>query len=539
MMELCSLRRTVAYESVDVDQQTQDLDEPENVELDDPSKPTNNEGDHLTSSKSQASVELCSSTQHLPSTAIYAARRWIYLTHLSSQFSETSWSFAVVLFLAALTDDESILLISSFYVTTYATVLLFGAKTGSFVDHTDRLRAARICVGTEKISILLAVSACCWVLKTEDNMSPQSIILLVAIHILGSLAMLFNLSFVVALERDWIVVLSTSNQQDRSQEFQSVELNAQFAAVQQESFLSNTNVALRQIYLLCKVVAPTFAGWIIGESSDSSAINLQSAAILVGALSTVSLVVEYVGISRIYHLIPALSLPRRLQEQAELRTRDSAEAEWKDEDELNASIYHKNHSSFGIYWDQPIMCAGISLAFINANALCFGGAMTTFLLYEGMPVEQVGFWRGLSSSLGLLGTFVFQLSTRCTTVVNTGAWSIVYLFVCLSLACSSFLLEVSSVSIHLLIAGTAAARIGFWVFDISITLLYQEMVPDGVRGRIGGVQQSLNSFFTILSGSLGIFFRKSENFYLIALVGYGCVAIATALYIFGVICRRR
>ena len=156
--------------------------------------------------------------------------------------------------------------------------------------------------------------------------------------------------------------------------------------------------------------------------------------------------------------------------------------------------------------------------------------MTTYLLWDGMLIEQVGLWRGLSSAIGLVGTFAYKFSARRTTVVKTGAWSIVYLFLWLTVACASFLMN----STTLLVVSVAISRIGLWVFDISYTLIYQENVADGLRGLIGGTQQSLNSFFTMLSGCLGLFFNKPEQFWVVATTGYACIAVSMIMYIFGV-----
>mmetsp|Transcript_31371 Transcript_31371/g.93873 ORF Transcript_31371/g.93873 Transcript_31371/m.93873 type:complete len:561 (-) Transcript_31371:130-1812(-) len=484
---------------------------------------------------------------------VQLAQRLIYASHFISQFSECAWQFAVVLFLATVSHYKSILLVSSYYLTTYVAVMLFGAPIGSHLDHSNRLQAARLCIVIENGAVLLATFACCWLLtKTEtaqqeddddqETVVPHdtlSIVLIVAIHFFGSLAMLFNQGFVVAIERDWIVVLSQQT-------------------TEQEAWLSRTNVALRQIYLSCKVLSPTFAGWIVGGASLGSNgqhrfCDLHNAAVMVGGLCVISLLIEYICTDRVYRLVPALAL---LQQGATHQERTDPPQESHDDKNNNESFKpeacHAKLSvisaiettettscsiwrSFAIYWEQPIVWAGLSLAFMNSNALCFGGAMTTFLLWEGMPVEEVGLWRGLSSAIGLAGTFAYNWSARHTTVVNTGAWSVVYLFFCLTIACSSFLIgDYQHTSVFLLVASTSASRIGLWVFDISVTLLYQEMIPDGVRGRIGGTQQSINSFFTMASGCLGLFFRKPEEFFVIATAGYICIGISMLLYLCGV-----
>ena len=69
----------------------------------------------------------------------------------------------------------------------------------------------------------------------------------------------------------------------------------------------------------------------------------------------------------------------------------------------------------------------------NANVLCFGGVMDTYLLWKGMAVQQVGAWKSLASAMGFVGTLCYKVSTTSNlSVVATGTWSILFWFVCLS-----------------------------------------------------------------------------------------------------------
>lgn len=518
------------------------------------------------------------------SDALGRARRLIYVSHFFSQFSECAWQFAVVLFLAAIAEYQSILLVSSYSLTTYVTLMLLGSRVGNFIDQTDRIHAARFCILIENLSVLLATTFCCWILSrkehrvssnsssshgeaTDANQGsheaiPQdvlSIVLLAGIHIFGSLAMLLDQGFVMAIERDWIVVLS-----------QQVDCNDD--ATDAEDWLSGTTVVLRQIYLSCKVLSPSFAGWIVGQASTSLShtfaktdkdendiptaagartvtnfCDLHGAAVLVGILCILSLILEYLCTAHVYHLVPALALPQakptsdaRPCENREEVGDEIQQDGWQDEptDQSNDS---NNNYSFGrglvVFLKEDIVWAGLSYSCLGLNSFTFGGAMTTFVLWKGMSIEEVGLWRGIMSAVGLLGTLVYQLSTRYTNVVNTGEWSIVYLFVCLTVACSSFWVEDYTLSIYLLVVSTAVSRIGLWVFDISVTLLYQEHVPQGVRGLVGGTQQSLMSFFTMTAGCLGLLFHRPEQFWVIATTGYASIGVAALLYTAGIFCR--
>lgn len=158
------------------------------------------------------------------------------------------------------------------------------------------------------------------------------------------------------------------------------------------------------------------------------------------------------------------------------------------------------------------------------NALTFGGLMTGFLVWRGMHLETVGVWRGISAAVGLAGTFVYHFSVKRTTLVSTGMWSVVYQFLCISLSFASLFVEDYNLSIIMLIGGVCASRVGLWVFDIAVTQLMQEFIPAGVRGVVGGTQQSLNAFFQLLSFGLGLVFPDPRQFHIYVSAGYGAVS---------------
>jgi hypothetical protein len=54
--------------------------------------------------------------------------------------------------------------------------------------------------------------------------------------------------------------------------------------------------------------------------------------------------------------------------------------------------------------------------------------------------------------------------------------------------------------------------IGLWIADLTVNQLQQERVPEEVRGRIGGTQQSLNQFFDMLRYILIIILPEMSQF---------------------------
>jgi solute carrier family 40 (iron-regulated transporter), member 1 len=89
----------------------------------------------------------------------------------------------------------------------------------------------------------------------------------------------------------------------------------------------------------------------------------------------------------------------------------------------------------------------------------------------------------------------------------------------------------------LLIPTVCASRIGLWVFDISVTQLMQEFIPEGIRGTIGGTQHALNAFFQLSGLSLGFIFTSPEQYGIFALSG--CISVGFAAGIYSLFVFRR
>ena len=99
--------------------------------------------------------------------------------------------------------------------------------------------------------------------------------------------------------------------------------------------------------------------------------------------------------------------------------------------------------------------------------------MTAYLVWKGMRMDTIGVWRGVSSAVGLAGTFVFHFLSKRITLIDTGMCSIIFQFFCLSLSFASLFVDDFNASLTMLIFGVCASRVGLWVFDISVTQLMQ------------------------------------------------------------------
>lgn len=144
----------------------------------------------------------------------------------------------------------------------------------------------------------------------------------------------------------------------------------------------------------------------------------------------------------------------------------------------------------------------------------------------------------INSVAGLAGTFVYSYSVKRLTMVSTGMWSIIFQFVCISVSFGSFFVASYELAMIMLISGVIASRAGLWVFDIAATQLMQEFIPEGIRGVVGGTQQSLNAVFQLSSFALGLVFPDPHDFPIYASAGYALVGVAAFCYAFGIYVRK-
>ena len=280
------------------------------------------------------------------------ARILLYTSHTFNQFSESAWQFALILFLAAFSDYESLFLISSYGLAPTLSVVLLGSRAGRLVDDTNRLQVARYFIWIENIGVLLATALSYWLLRILQERNDFSydlltILILVGIHVFGSLASVLDKAFIVAVERDWVVVMSEVAKKEENGDW-----------------LSETNVAMKQIDLSCKVIAPAVAGFVIGAFDRSGGgSDLTGAAILVGSLNAISLIVEYVCMVQIYSLVPSLSA-HRVSTRNDSGDDDSLKGMEATQEKQESRYIAFISRDLKTYMTQPVCYAGFSLALL-------------------------------------------------------------------------------------------------------------------------------------------------------------------------------
>ena len=246
---------------------------------------------------------------------------------------------------------------------------MFGASAGKFAGGSNRLLVAQRFICQENASVLPATILCYFLLgkglsAAEEDIDHQrtfygvstdvlSLVLLVGVHFLGALAAILDSGFLVAVERDWIIVMSEAHPTRYG------STNEEKSKVQQ-NWLTDTNVMMTQIDLTCKVMAPAAAGFFVAFWDDTIGDNnhgpdLRGAAILSGGLNCIALVVEYVCTLRIYRDVPGLSI------KSPAAAIDLEESSRRGHGCATSTTFS---SGLRIYLEQRISFAGLALALL-------------------------------------------------------------------------------------------------------------------------------------------------------------------------------
>jgi solute carrier family 40 (iron-regulated transporter), member 1 len=409
---------------------------------------------------------------------LHHARSLIYVFHTLNQFSEISWQFALILLWAAIVDYKSLFFVSSYGVCVQLSLCFLSPWMGTKIDmaaanssNRNRLDLVRMLIVGEAFMIFIA-TACAVILVdsvndkslADEDQQPSllpislsdprqmvAMVCIVLIHITGSLAQVLDKACLTALERDWIVVMSSS------------------AVLPDASvWLSETNVKMTQIDLGCQIIAPGFTGLLLEyvfqtSSSSASFDHWKYATISLACWNCASLCFEWRCLWHVYKYLPILQATEASKDI--IHEQHDSENNSSSEEPVPSSCFAVVDPcltivQLRIYFGQrSVAWGGLGLAMLYCNALTFSGMMTAYLVSCGMPMDRIGILRGISSAMGLMGTITYDLSIRRFSLLFTGLWSIFFEFLCLTLTFASIFFG-GRLSLALMIGGVLPSRIG-------------------------------------------------------------------------------
>ncbi|KAJ8290703.1 hypothetical protein GJAV_G00016500 [Gymnothorax javanicus] len=311
----------------------------------------------------------------------------IYVSGALSMWGDRMWHFAISVFLIELY-GRNLLLTAVFGLVVAGSVLLLGALIGDWVDRNPRNR---------------------------------------------DVANLASTALTIAIQRDWIVVITGYNR----------------------GHLAGMNATMRRIDQVTNILAPLAVGQVMTLAS-----NVVGCGFILG-WNLVSLIVEFIFLSRVYRIVPALSVKPPADEDEDQDSLESQEDGFGPQgdcalraapeltgENCSISLNLEKISNLPLcfqrlqwllstckegwkaYYRQPVFLAGMGLAFLYTTVLGFDCITTGYAYTQGISGSLLSVLMGVSAITGLMGTVMFTKLRKTYGLVNTGVISS-----CLHLGC--------------------------------------------------------------------------------------------------------
>ncbi|KAK1610792.1 hypothetical protein QYE76_034465 [Lolium multiflorum] len=450
-----------------------------------------------------------------------ALLRRLYVGHFLARWGARMWEFSVGLYMIRIWPD-SLLFAAIYGVVEASSVAVFGPMVGTLVDRLTYLQVLGLWLLVQSSSFIVAgisVTA----LLVYDDLKVTSFPIFVALVILtnasGALAALSTLAGTILIEREWVVVICSGHP----------------AAV-----LTNTNSVIRRIDLSCKLLAPVLSGFVI------SFVSTEASAVALALWNVASVGLEYWLFVSVYNGVPALGENVQLRRESsvgaalpsseivatsdeEVQTYGQDAADWRVGVTKHLSIL-PCWESWVVYMRQDVMLPGVALAILYFTVLSFGTLMTATLDWKGIPAYVISLARGFSAIVGIAATLLYPVVHSRVSTLRTGLWSIWMQWCCLLLCVGSIWVSGGVASAWVLMAGVAASRLGLWMFDLAVMQLMQDNVRDSDRCVVGGVQNSLQSIFDLLTYIMGIIISDPRDFSELIVLSFFLVTCAALMY---------
>jgi len=458
----------------------------------------------------------------------------VYAAHTLSTWGDNMWWFAGGVFMLHL-QDEDLRLTAIYGLVIAASVIIFGASLGKWIDRTRRLTAAKTFLVVQNT----CVSLCALLLsgfigyksEIEEEYHQIAIIIVSTLAIvLASIGRLASSGVNIIIQKDWIVVIA-NNDTDK---------------------LARMNSILRTIELTTYMLAPAAGGFLFTVIGDIGT------GIFIASWNIVSVCVEFLLLVLIYRKYPKLGAMKGNDDD-----QDNGEVE---EDGEGKNAIKETIEGWKTYLTHPVRNAGLGLAFLYMTVLGFDNITYGYCLLQGVPHLALGILVGISALVGVLGSIAYPPIRKRVGIERTGLLGMFLLISTSSLAVISaflpgspmkldyligkrntsqnkteffqmpeggmtfeeFVTKYSSVSVFLI--GIILARFGLWIVDLTINQILQENVAENKRGVINGVQDSLNNSLDLFKCVLVILLPDPETFAVLIFFSFVSINMGWLLY---------
>ncbi|KAK5047260.1 hypothetical protein LTR84_006782 [Exophiala bonariae] len=436
---------------------------------------------------------------------------YLYVSHFLSMWNSRGFEFGAVLFLATI--YPSTLLPMSIYALVRAlAAILLSPKVGSYIDKAHRLHVVRLSIVGQRIAVVFSCGLFSVALQSNQLMLDYSLFLIFPLLVIfACLEKLFAIMNTVAIERDWVLVISADN----------------------DGALQVLNAQMRRIDLICKLLSPLGIALLHSWSA-------KLAVWVTLATNATSVLVEYWFIAKVFWQVPTLG-----QQAHPLEDNDAMEANL-----ISSEMTESTRSRSGpmqnmvqllskplvSYIGQTGFLPSLALSTLYLTVLSFSGQMITFLLSNPSPVftaSTIGLLRMVSTLAELLSTFAAPSLMSKIGPVRAGIWFLSWQAACLTPAVYVLWTGfhgLGQASLPLFVTTLIFSRFGLWSFDLCAQLIIQESVIPSHRGSFSSFEASIQNFFELCAFALTIIFPRPQQFCYPALVSLAAVYCSAGLY---------
>ncbi|KXT02903.1 hypothetical protein AC578_1806 [Pseudocercospora eumusae] len=418
-------------------------------------------------------------------------RKLLYISHFLSTWNSRVFEMGSFLFLANIY-PQTLLPTSVYALARAGSAAIVSPWLGPYIDRANRLKAVRISIG--KLSHIGASWHILTLAYTQFDVLRQKKMyanaFLAVISMLACVEKLSSVLNTISVERDWVVTVAAGHEQR----------------------LALMNAQMRRIDLFCKLIGPLAIAFVDGASPSI-------AILATGAMTAISVPVEYFTIARVYHKIAVLQEPKKITHHR----RRSSESLW--------SRIKNSLSGTAIYLRHPALLPSFSLALLYLTVLSFSGQMITYLVALGLSSAFIGVLRGITALFELSATWIAPKVTSRIGPIRAGIWFINWEIFCVVIACAFFWLDYNpTIAAIGTVSAVMASRIGLWGFDLSAQIIIQEEVEERYRGAFSSQEFALQNIFEMLAFASTIVFPDPGQFKYPATVTAGAVGLAGVLY---------
>ncbi|KAM4579869.1 ferroportin [Odontesthes bonariensis] len=381
----------------------------------------------------------------------------IYVSGALSMWGDRMWHFAISVFLIELY-GHNLLLTAVFGLVVAGSVLLLGALIGDWVDRNPRNKVAHASLFIQNTSVTVCSIVLMLVFSYKQRIEQiwdgwLTVVCYTVVIVLADVANLASTALTIAIQRDWIVVITGYNR----------------------GHLAGMNATMRRIDQVTNILAPLAVGQVMTLAS-----NVVGCGFILG-WNLVSLIVEFFFLSRVYRIVPALSVKPPTTEgndQAYLERTErrrpqgggsAVQPQSLPEGNCNSSVHIKEITNLPLcfrkfrwlvstcrdgwraYYRQPVFLAGMGLAFLYTTVLGFDCITTGYAYTQGISGSLLSLLMGVSAITGLVGTMMFTRLRKTYGLVNTGIISSCLHLGCLLLCVCSVFAPGSPMDLSLLI----------------------------------------------------------------------------------------